>query len=213
MTLARRVLVLVVIAVGLEVACGLRSRTQQPQQPPKGETTVVLLAEPDGTVGRATVSNPSGSVELDTSRGMTRVTTGGAPAPVTQMSEADVQRIFGAALMAQPPAPAHFTLYFQFNSDELTDDSRKLVIAVQQAVKIYPAPQIAVTGHTDTVGSATANIGLGLRRANVARTRLVEAGLDGSSIAVTSHGEATLLVPTTDEVSEPRNRRVEITVR
>jgi outer membrane protein OmpA-like peptidoglycan-associated protein len=30
---------------------------------------------------------------------------------------------------------------------------------------------------------------------------------------VASHGEAELAVPTTDNVFEPRNRRVEITVR
>jgi outer membrane protein OmpA-like peptidoglycan-associated protein len=104
-------------------------------------------------------------------------------------------------------------LYFQFDSDELTDESRKLVSAVQTAVKTFPAPQVTVTGHTDTVGAATANVGLGLRRANVVRMRLIEAGLDGSSITVTSHGEATLLIPTADDVSEPRNRRVDITVR
>ena len=209
MTLARRVLILVIIAAGLQVACGLRSRTQQR----RGDETVVLLAESDGTVGRATVYNPSGSVELATERAMTRVTMGGAPAPVTEMSADDVQRIFGAALAAQPPAPAHFTLYFQFDSEELTDESRKLVNQVQAALKTYPAPQVTVIGHTDTVGGATANIGLGLRRANVARTRLIESGLDASAITVTSHGEATPLVPTADDVSEPRNRRVEITVR
>ena len=68
MTFARRVVVLV-IAAGLTMACGAyRSRTQQP----KGRTTVVLLPESDGSVGRATVSNPSGysrtrdSTSLDT---------------------------------------------------------------------------------------------------------------------------------------------------
>ena len=78
------------------------------------------------------------------------------------MSEADVKRLFGAALAAQPPAPAHFTLYFEFDSDELTAESRKLVTEVQSAVKAYPAPQVTVIGHTDTRGAATANIGLGL---------------------------------------------------
>jgi OOP family OmpA-OmpF porin len=210
MSLARRVVILVAVAAGLQLACGPR-RAQTPQR--KGETTVVLLAEAEGSVGRATVSNPSGSVELETSRAMTRVTAAGAPTPVTEMSEADVKRIFGDALAAQPPAPAHFTLYFQFDSDELTDESRKLLSAVQAAVKTYPAPQVTVTGHTDTVGAATANVGLGLRRANVVRMRLIEAGLDGSAITATSHGEATLLIPTADDVSEPRNRRVDITVR
>ena len=175
MTFARGVLVLVVIAVGLQAACSPR-RARTPQR--KAESTVVLLPEADGTVGLATVSNPSGSVELTTPRASTRVSPGLAPEPVVVMSEAEVKRLFGAALAAQPPAPARFTLYFQFDSDELTDASRKLVNQVQQSVKTFPAPQVTVIGHTDTVGTATANIGLGLRRANVVRTRLIEAGLD-----------------------------------
>ena len=210
MTFARRVLVLVAVAAGLQLACGpVRSKT--PQR--KGESTVVLLPESDGSVGRATVSNSSGNVELSTARASTTVTPGTAPAPPKEMSEADVMRLFGAALAVQPPAPAHFTLYFEFDSDELTAESRQLVGEVQNALKKYPAPQVTVIGHTDTRGAATANIGLGLRRANVVRMRLIEAGLDGSAINVTSHGEATLLVPTADDVSEPKNRRVEITVR
>ena len=57
------------------------------------------------------------------------------------------------------------------------------------------------------------NVELGLRRANAVRTILVDAGLARSAIAVASHGEAALLVRTADGVFEPRNRRVEITVR
>ena len=40
-----------------------------------------------------------------------------------------------------------------------------------------------------------------------------EAGLDPAFIELISHGEEELLVPTADEVAEPRNRRVEIAVR
>jgi len=208
---ARTVVVLVAVTAGLQLACGsLRSRTPQP---PKGQATVVLLPESDGTVGRATVSNPNGSVELATARASTRVVPGVAPEVVKEMSEADVMRIYSTAIAALPPAPAHYTLYFQFDSDELTTESRTLVAQVQQSVKAYPAPQVAVVGHTDTTGSATANIGLGLRRAEVVRTRLVDAGVDRAAIIVTSHGEATPLVPTADNVNEPKNRRVEITVR
>ena len=130
------------------------------------------------------------------------------------MSEADVKRLFGAALAAQPPAPAHFTLYFQFDSDELTEESRKLVSEVQQAVKTYPAPQVTVIGHTDTIGAADnqyrdSDSGEPTSSACVSS----RPGLDGSAIDVTSHGEATPLVPTADDVSEPKNRRVDITVR
>jgi len=210
MTFARRVLVLVAAAAGLQLACGPQ-QIQTPQR--KAETTVVLLPESDGSVGRAVVSNASGTVELGTARASTTIAPGAAPEPPKEMSEADVKRLFGAALAVQPPAPAHFTLYFEFDSDELTAESRKLVTEVQSAVKTYPAPQVTVIGHTDTRGAATANIGLGLRRAEVVRTRLIAAGLEASAINVTSHGEATLLVPTADDVSEAKNRRVEITVR
>jgi outer membrane protein OmpA-like peptidoglycan-associated protein len=210
MTFARRVLVLVAIAAGLQLACG-PTRARTPQR--KAETTVVLLPESDGSVGRAVVTNHADTVELGTERAFTTVSPGAAPTAPREMSEADVKRRFGAALAAQPPAPAHFTLYFEFDSEELTADSRKLVSQVQAAVKAYPAPQVSVIGHTDTSGSATANIGLGLRRANVVRMRLIEAGVDAAAINVTSHGEATLLVPTADDVSEPKNRRVEISVR
>ena len=210
MTCARSVIPLAVLAASLHTACGvMRSRTPQP----KGQTTIVLLPEPDGTAGRAVVSNPSGTVELGTSRETTSVVRGMAPQAVTEMSEQDVQRLFGAALAAQPPAPAHFTLFFRFDSDELTEDSRQLVSAVVRSLKDYPAPQVTVVGHTDTAGAAAANVKLGLQRATVVRTTLIEAGLDGADIDVTSHGESTLLVLTADDVDEPKNRRVDVTVR
>jgi outer membrane protein OmpA-like peptidoglycan-associated protein len=45
------------------------------------------------------------------------------------------------------------------------------------------------------------------------RNLLVAAGLDGSTIETTSVGELDPLVKTPDETPEPRNRRVDISVR
>ena len=45
------------------------------------------------------------------------------------------------------------------------------------------------------------------------RALLVDAGLAASTIEVTSHGEGDLLIRTLDETPEPRNRRVEISVK
>jgi outer membrane protein OmpA-like peptidoglycan-associated protein len=47
----------------------------------------------------------------------------------------------------------------------------------------------------------------------VVRNFLVDAGLNGSNIDVTSVGELDLFVKTPDETPEPRNRRVDISVR
>jgi outer membrane protein OmpA-like peptidoglycan-associated protein len=211
MSAIRRLAVPVAIfAAGLVSSCGPQ-RIRQPERP--GQTLVVLLPDAGGGVGRATVTNASGGADLAAARDSTTVTANEAPAPVTSMSEAEVQRLFREALSALPPAPQRFTLYFRFDSDELTDESLALVRQIVQAVRNRPVPDILVVGHTDTTGTRTSNFELGLKRATTVRSLLVDAGLETSAIELVSHGEEELLVPTADEVGEPRNRRVEITVR
>jgi outer membrane protein OmpA-like peptidoglycan-associated protein len=129
------------------------------------------------------------------------------------MSESDVERIFGGALAALPPEPEQFTLFFRFDSDALTDDSRSQVPEILRALKSHPVPELLIVGHTDTPGTRAANFDLGRKRAEMVRSLLIDAGLDASTITIISHGESDLLVPTADEIFEPRNRRVDISVR
>ena len=213
MTVAQqRAVSAIAVVVTLATGCGAKRANLTPTYP-SGRTMVVLLPEPDGSVGRASVSTPSGSADLAHAREGVRVIAGQPMTPPTILSDQDVDRIFGQALSALPPAPTHFTLYFQFQSDELTDESRALVPAIQKAVSERPIPDIIVVGHTDTTGTAAANFELGLKRAMFVRNLLKAAGLDASSIEVSSLGEADPLVRTPDDTPEPRNRRVEIFVR
>jgi outer membrane protein OmpA-like peptidoglycan-associated protein len=204
---------------GLLTACGSKQvKTPEPAPDPKTATLVVLLPEDEGgKTGRATVSSnkgPStGAVELAKAREATIVAINRPPTRATVMSEDEVKREFGSLLSTLPPPAQHFTLYFRFQSDELTAESRALVPEILRAVKDRPLPEVDVTGHTDTTGSSTSNFELGLKRATMVRGLLTDAGLDPSSIEVTSHGEAVLLVKTADNTYEPRNRRVEITIR
>jgi outer membrane protein OmpA-like peptidoglycan-associated protein len=198
------------LAASAIVGCG--PKRIPPLRP--GQAQVVLLPDPgDAAVGRAVVSNPAGAVELSAARESTTASSGQAPAPVTVLNEADANRLFGDVLSALPPAPQQFVLYFRFESDDLTDESRALVPRVLEALRSRPFPDVAVIGHTDTTGDAARNVELGLRRANAIRAQLVQAGISPDVIEVTSHGEADLLVKTADGILEPRNRRVEITVR
>jgi len=213
MTVARKrsIFVVTVVAV-LGTACGPRHPDLSAPSG-SGRALVVLLPDADGSVGRATVSNRSGSADLAAARDAIQVTANRAPGKVSTLSDQDVNQIFGDALSALPPAPKHFVLFFRFESDELTDESRALVLDILRAVKERPIPDIIVAGHTDTMGTPLANFDLGLKRAMSIRNLLTEAGLDASTIDVTSLGEAELLIKTPDETPEPRNRRVEIAVR
>lgn len=196
----------------LEVACA--GKRPLPAPPETARTLVVLLPDSDtGVTGRAFVENKSGNTDLSAARDSSTATPSAAPTVVTTMSEEEIQRLFGDTLSALPPAPIHFTLYFKFESDELTDESRALLPQILNTVKQRAIPEVLVVGHTDTMGTPRANFDLGLTRANTVRTLLEQVGLDPTTVEVRSHGESDLLVKTPDETPEPRNRRVEISVR
>ena len=200
----------IAIAVSIATACGPK-HISSPVRP--GQDVIVLLQDSDTkSTGAAGVSNPLGSVDLAAERDAALVSSGRAPV-LTKLSPADVQRMFGDALSALPPAPRRFTLFFRFESDELTDQSQALIPQILGVVKEHAVQDVVVVGHTDTMGTQQANFGLGLKRAMMVRNLLVEAGLDGSTIDVTSVGELDPIVKTPDETPEPRNRRVDIAVR
>jgi outer membrane protein OmpA-like peptidoglycan-associated protein len=203
--------VAVVLAM-LSASCASTGASNAAGRGPR-RALVVLVPDSDGSVGRATVSNSHGSVELTAAGDSVLATAKAAPGPVKTLSEDELTRIFDQAISALPPAPKHFTLFFEFESDELTSESRALVPEIQQTVTARPLPDIIIVGHTDTMGTSRANYDLGLKRATVVRNLLTSVGLDGSTITATSLGELDLLVKTPDETPEPRNRRVEIAVR
>lgn len=201
---------LAIAAVSTAAACGPKRISVPIRQ---GESLTVLLPDSDTrTAGDARVSNVHGAVDLADEREAALATPNRAPVLGT-VSEADIQKIFGDALSALPPAPQRFTLFFRFESDELTDQSQALIPAILAAVKQHVVQDVVVIGHTDTMGTQQANYALGLKRAMMVRNILVDAGLNSSTIDVTSVGELDLLVRTADETPEPRNRRVDIAVR
>ena len=190
-------------------ACGPRPAPSAPG----GLELVVLTADPDGgDAGRASVTNQFGAVDLTSAGTAATIASGKAPAQST-MSEADIARVFGDVFASLPLAPQSSVLYFRFESDELTPESAALLPKVLAAVVSHPAPEVLIVGHTDTAGETKSNLTLGMARANTVRGMIVAAGLDPVLVDVTSHGESALLVTTPDDTPEPRNRRVEITVR
>ena len=106
-----------------------------------------------------------------------------------------------------------FLLYFLEGKDALTPESQQVVQQIFAEIARRPVPEIVIIGHTDRVGSVTSNDDLSLRRAEKVRDDLVKLGIPADRMEVAGRGEREPLVPTEDEVPEPRNRRVEISVR
>ena len=183
-----------------------------PQAPP--QSVFVLMPDDSGTVGSITVSNPQGSQTLGEAWQATAVADSAAsPAAPTILSADEVKARFHDALAVQPEPVRRFILYFQKGSKALTEESQALIPEVIATIRERRSVDTSVVGHTDTVGSNEANMRLSQERAAIIATMLTDAGIDPTMLETSSHGERNLLVSTDDEVSEPRNRRVEITVR
>lgn len=183
-----------------------------PAPPPRAPVdSVILLPEKDGRNTAVTVAQGQRQMVIDQPYAGAR--TGPAGPEAFTSSAAEVQSRFAAALAAQPPRPTSFILYFVEGRDVLTEESRAVVERIFADIAARPAPDVAVIGHTDSVGAQAANDSLSLQRAETIRRELVQRGVPADNIKASGRGERELLVPTADNVAEPRNRRVEITVR
>jgi outer membrane protein OmpA-like peptidoglycan-associated protein len=108
--------------------------------------------------------------------------------------------------------PANFIVYFGFDKSNLTDVARATIDEVVAAVQAMGTSALSVVGHTDTVASVGYNQGLSERRANRVAEALVERGVPAGAMTLAGRSELELAVPTEDNVKEPLNRRVEITL-
>ena len=106
--------------------------------------------------------------------------------------------------------PGHYRIFFGFDEARLTAEAQSIVTEAARSYRSGGSAQITVAGHSDTVGTAAYNQALSERRAAAVAAELVKLGVPAESISTVGYGETDLLVPTADQVSEPRNRRVEI---
>jgi outer membrane protein OmpA-like peptidoglycan-associated protein len=199
---------LVVLALG----CATPPPPPPPAARPARDDLVVLLPARDGKTGALSVTQGGTERVLDAPYAAARVKEEGRLETGTATPD-EVQRTFGEALAAQPPRPVSFLLYFLEGKDTLTPESQQVIQQIFAEIARRPSPEIVIIGHTDRVGSVAANDALSLRRAQRVRDDLATLGISADRMEVAGRGEREPLVPTQDEVPEPRNRRVEISVR
>lgn len=168
---------------------------------------VVLIPSPDGSVGEVVVRGQKGEQVL-TQAGQA----GSLDGEALQVEDRQIKKDFAATMAALPKIPVRFLLYFTAGTT-LTAESESLIPKIIADAHTRPAVDISVIGHTDTVANEPYNNQLALKRASKVSDLLSEKGLKANSLSIESHGKKNLLVPTPDNTYEPRNRRVEVSVR
>jgi outer membrane protein OmpA-like peptidoglycan-associated protein len=172
---------------------------------------VVLLPPADGRPGAVVVRDAGGEIRLDKPYAAAKRSVGANSA--YQSSAEEVTERFAQALGAQPPRPSTYVLYFEAGGNVLTPESQAALANIRKEIAERPASEVMVIGHTDRVGNVEGNDKLSKKRAEGLRDLLIESGVAADKMEAVGRGERDPLVPTEDEVDEPKNRRVEISVR
>ncbi|SDU60215.1 OmpA family protein [Desulfobacula phenolica] len=173
----------------------------------------VLMPDPGGKVGAITLYNNVGEVKLTKAFESVRFAKAKAPKVPVVISAEEVNKTFNEALEVLPQAPDKYILYFISGTTTLTQESKNKLPDILKNIKKRIPCDVSVIGHSDTKGNYKNNLKLSWQRAVKVKEELLAIGVYPELIEVASHGEAAPLVPTGDNVSEPQNRRVEVSVR
>ncbi len=106
-----------------------------------------------------------------------------------------------------------FNVLFASGSADLAPATLKTLDTIGRALSSneLAGSRFRIEGHTDTVGSRDGNRSLSGRRAAAVVDYLSQKyGIDRSRLESKGMGQDALVVPTGDQVDEPRNRRVRI---
>lgn len=171
-------------------------RPYAPPPAPRTAETQVRNVKPLGA-GQLTAQNVE--AYTDTEEGELRAALRGSGVLVSRMADDLVINMKSDPLFAP-------------GSSELSEHAGDVMQSIAMVVRKYDSTRLQVNGYTDTAGSPQENDKISEARAQAVAHALAEDGVDGKRILARGFGEKGLKIPTGANVSEPRNRRIEIRI-
>lgn len=116
---------------------------------------------------------------------------------------------------APQPAPQKIVLnsiQFDFDKSTIKPEFYPMLDAASKTLKQRPATQVAIQGHTDSIGTEAYNRDLSMRRAEAVKAYLVGQGIARENLSVKGFGEANPVANNTTNEGRGMNRRVEFII-
>lgn len=104
-------------------------------------------------------------------------------------------------------------LFFNTGSAVIKDESYPVLDAVAKVMKDNPSYKLSVDGHTDNQGNADSNMLLSQKRAEAARSYMIEKGIAGDRLTAKGYGITKPAADNETEEGRAKNRRVEFNIR
>lgn len=177
-------------------------------------TSVVLLPDPDGNVGKVEVITEGGATVLD--KAYESAEADKIKQPPEQKSPLTTDKVrakYGGILAKEPMVPDHFRIYFKTGKAGLQPQAREMLLQGKARIDERKSCDFSVIGHTDRVYDNNYNYLLSMVRAENVAKALSDLGIAQRCMDIRYYGESYPVVPTPDEVDEPRNRVVVIEIR
>jgi outer membrane protein OmpA-like peptidoglycan-associated protein len=101
-------------------------------------------------------------------------------------------------------------IYFAFNSAAIQPASDGSLARVAAVMRAQPSWNITIEGHTDSVGTASANLALSARRSEAVKEALVSRGIAAARLETAGRGAGQPRESNATLAGRARNRRVEL---
>lgn len=104
-------------------------------------------------------------------------------------------------------------IYYDFDSAVVTSDAQILLRNKAAYIRTYTPASVEVEGHCDERGTEAYNMALGERRAEAAKSFLVNLGIDAAKITTISYGEEKPADQGHNEAAWAKNRRAHFVLK
>jgi OOP family OmpA-OmpF porin len=118
----------------------------------------------------------------------------------------------GTRIESSAPPTVRLPIFFEFNSTTLRPEASALLDKVGAALASdeLGSFRFSVEGHTDSVGTESANLALSQARAEVVKQYLLAQGVPAARLEIVGRGEANPVGSNDTDDGRQRNRRVEL---
>lgn len=100
-------------------------------------------------------------------------------------------------------------IHFATNSAVLQEGDQPELQKILTHLKAHPEINVAILGHTDSIGDSRSNFVLSLNRAEAVKNYFISNGIPSERISAEGAGEAKFIAPNSTEAGRALNRRVE----
>ena len=151
----------------------------------------------DSTNYTLTVTGPGGT-DTATARVTVTIPPPPPPPPPPKPVEVSEEDLFGQNVK---------DAYFDYDKSNIRPDAQQTLTADADFLKAHPGVRFTIEGHCDERGSEEYNLGLGDRRANAAKSFLVNLGVAEDRIGTISYGKTRPVCTESNEDCWQKNRR------